>query len=81
MDTKENENLSRRRQRQNSTLTYVAVLLLLLFLLVLAFPKQSAQLITAFITVFENITSFGQIIIVALVIGLIVYLLRRAGKI
>jgi hypothetical protein len=70
-----------KKNKTNSTLTYFLVFILLMFLLALTFPSQSAQFINAFFKVFENITSFGQIIVVAVVIGLIVYLLKRAGKI
>ena len=69
-----------KRKKESSLFTYVLVVVILTVALIFIAPTQIKQFVDAVYIIFENLSLFGQAIIVLIIIALIVYLLKRLGK-
>lgn len=68
-------------KKKNPLATYIFVVILLTVAFALILPTQFKQFIDAIYATFTQLSQLGQVIVVLIIIALVVYLLRRSGKI
>jgi len=70
-----------KKRKENPLATYILVIAILMVVLSLIFPAQLKQFVDALYAVFRDFSRLGQVLLVLILIGLVVYLLRRLRKI
>jgi len=60
--------------------TYIVVFVIFMIILALGFPTQFKQFVDAIYVVFGEYQRISQVILVLILIGLVVYLLKRLRK-
>ena len=68
-------------KKKNPLATYIFVVILLTVAFALILPTQFKQFVDAIYATFTQLSQLGQVIVVLIIIALVVYLLRRSGKI